>query len=225
MKRVIVAGGGELGSALAKALLAAGNAVTVAESDQAVVAALTAKGLEVSHGDAAVPATLERAGALRADALVACTGRDELNLVISLLARSHFEVPRVVARVNDPENSWLFDSTWGVDARVSAVESMITEITEASGGASTMRLAQISGTEVTLAEVVIEEGSPGLGRTVAALALPTNCRVAALIRGGSSVPWEPGAVLILGDRLVVTVGAGGLEALKGLFHSVTGSGH
>jgi trk system potassium uptake protein TrkA len=218
MKRVIVAGGGELGAALAKALLAVGNTVTVVESDSLVAAGLRAKGLDVIWGDAAVPAALERAGALRVDAVVACTGRDELNLVISLLARSHFEVPRVVARVNDPDNSWLFDASWGVDAGVSAVGSMIAEITEASGGAATMRLAEISGTDVTLVEVAIEEGSAGLGRPVSALALPPTCQVAALIRGGSSVPWEPGVVLAVGDRLVVVTAAGGSEALNSLFY-------
>jgi trk system potassium uptake protein TrkA len=80
------------------------------------------------HGDALVPSTLEEAGALRADALVACTQSDEDNLVISLLAKKRFNVPRVIARVNDPANDGLFDHSWGVDALVSPATSLVSMI-------------------------------------------------------------------------------------------------
>jgi len=221
VKRVIVAGAGELGMAVARALMMAANSVTVVELEASVAAQLPAAGLEVVHGDAAVPSTLERAGALRADVVVACTGRDEVNLVICLLARSHFEVPRVVARVNDPENGWLFDQSWGVDAAVSAVASLIAQISEASGAAATVQLAQIAGTDVAVTEVAIEEGARGVGTLVADLTLPPFCSLAALVRGGRPLPLDPGVRLAVGDRLVVVVnGAGGTQALNQVFYPV-----
>jgi trk system potassium uptake protein TrkA len=75
--------------------------------------------------------TLEAAGALRADVLVACTRSDEDNLVISLLAKKHFNVPRVIARVNDPANEVLFGESWGVDALVSPSTALVSLIRQA----------------------------------------------------------------------------------------------
>jgi trk system potassium uptake protein len=84
------------------------------------------------RGDAVVPSTLEAAGALRADVLVACTRSDEDNLVISLLAKRHFNVPRVIARVNDSANESLFNESWGVDALVSPSTTLVSMIRQAT---------------------------------------------------------------------------------------------
>jgi trk system potassium uptake protein TrkA len=85
-------------------------------------------GLRSVRGDPTVPATLEAAGALRADVLIAGTTSDETNLVVSLLAKKHFSIPRVIGRVNDAANEDLFGQAWGVDALVSpstAIVSMV----------------------------------------------------------------------------------------------------
>ena len=89
-------------------------------------------GLRAVHGDALVPSTLEAAGALRADVLVACTQSDEDNLVISLLAKKRFNVTRVIARVNDPANDELFNHSWGVDALVSPATALVSMIRQES---------------------------------------------------------------------------------------------
>jgi len=117
--RVIVIGGAGLAEQVAQALERAGDEVTVVGTDPAREVALSKAGVRAVLGDALVPATLEAAGALRSDVLVACTQSDEDNLVIALLAKKHFNVPRVIARVNDPANEVLFDQSWGVDALVS----------------------------------------------------------------------------------------------------------
>ncbi len=108
--RVIVVGGAGLPDQVAAALRNAGDEVTVAE------------------GDPIVPATLEAAGALKADVLAVLTQSDEDNLVISLLAKRRCHIPRVVARVNDPANEALFDSSWGVDALVSPASALVSMI-------------------------------------------------------------------------------------------------
>jgi trk system potassium uptake protein len=111
--KVIVVGGAGLPEQVAAALRDAGDEVTV---------------IDAAGGDPLVPATLEAAGALKADVLAAITPSDEDNLVISLLAKRRFDVPRVVAQVNDPQNEALFDASWGVDALVSPATTIVSII-------------------------------------------------------------------------------------------------
>lgn len=139
---IVVAGGGAVGAQLAQALEAAGNEVAVVEAESERAASLSAAGLKVITGNACVATTLEAAGALRADVLVACTGSDEENLVISVLAKRHLEIPRVVARVNDDANRWLFDDPWGVDAAISQASALVAVIEEATGSAKAAQLAE-----------------------------------------------------------------------------------
>jgi trk system potassium uptake protein TrkA len=126
--RVIVIGGAGVAEQVADALEKAGDEVTVIDTDAGRESALAKAGLRAVRGDATIPATLEAAGALRAEVLVACTRSDEDNLVISLLAKRHFNVPRVIARVNDPANEVLFGESWGVDALVSPSTALVSMI-------------------------------------------------------------------------------------------------
>jgi trk system potassium uptake protein TrkA len=123
--RVIVAGGGVVGAQIARALVASDHQVIVIENESARAAILKAEGLEIVTGNASVATSLEAAGALRADVLVACTERDSENLVISVMAKRHLEIPRVVARINDDANRWLFDGSWGVDAAISSAGALV----------------------------------------------------------------------------------------------------
>lgn len=132
-RRVVVAGGGAVGAQLARALAETGAQVTVVEADAARADVLSAPagaepGLVVVPGNAAVAGTLEAAGALAADVLVACTGSDAENLVIALVAKRLLDVPRVVARLNDEADRWLFDGSWGVDVVVSAVSALVAAV-------------------------------------------------------------------------------------------------
>lgn len=129
---IVVAGGGTLGEQVASALEGSGNEVVVVEIDPGRAASLARRGLKVVAGDAAVAGALEAAGALRAEVLVACTGSDQENLVVSLLAKRRLEIPRVVARVNDDTNRWLFDESWGVDAAISQASALVSLIEEAT---------------------------------------------------------------------------------------------
>jgi trk system potassium uptake protein TrkA len=126
--RIIVIGGSGLAEQVADALHRAGDEVTVIDTEPGRESALAKAGLRAVRGDALVPATLEAAGALRADVLVSCTRSDADNLVISLLAKKHFNVPRVIARVNDRANDELFDQSWGVDALVSPATALVSMI-------------------------------------------------------------------------------------------------
>ena len=128
--RVAIAGAGNVGLFIANDLRAAGHEVLLMEQNPSVKArAETADGIEWHVGDACEVSSLREAGLERCDVIVAATGDDEDNLVISLLAKQEFAVPRVIARVNHPQNEWLFNENWGVDLSVSTPH-LITALVE-----------------------------------------------------------------------------------------------
>ena len=138
---VIVVGAGRLGRQFARVLAGAGNAVTVVDQNPATAGKVDTRFVA---GDGCEPTVLEEAGAYAADLLVATTGEDEDNLVVSLLAKRQFQVARVVARINDADNTWLFDERWGIDVAVPSAAPLISLIEEATGAFDTVSLRSAS---------------------------------------------------------------------------------
>jgi trk system potassium uptake protein len=202
--RVVVVGAGRLGQQIANALSATHNEVTLIESDRALAERL--EGMtkaRVLLGDAADPTVLEEAGALRADVLVSVAGEDQVNLVVSLLAKRHFDVPRVVARVNDPDNEWLFGEQWGIDVAVSASASLLSLIEEATSTVDTVGLLRLGTAGVGFIESTITTQSSAAGKALSELPLPTGAIVAAVLRQGQ--PTVPGGsfTLEVGDEVII----------------------
>src|SRR4029077_20601325 len=135
------------------------------------------------EGDACEVSTLHDAGLADADVVVAATGDDEDNLVVSLLAKQEFAVPRVVARVNHPKNRWLFNETWGVDVSVSTPHILTALVEEAVSVGSLVRLVQFEGGGAHLVEVTLADDSPARGRPLAELSVPREASVVAIVRG------------------------------------------
>ena len=123
--RVVIAGAGKVGRSISRELLANGHQVLLVDRDAAAIQPHRVAGAEWMHADACEFAALEEAQLTSADVVVAATGDDKANLVISLLAKTEYGVPRVVARVNHPKNEWLFDASWGVDVAVSQPRLMV----------------------------------------------------------------------------------------------------
>lgn len=215
---IIVAGGGAVGEQVAQALQASGNTVAVIETDAARASTLQARGMQVVTGNACGPRRLEAAGALHADVLVACTGRDEDNLVISVMARRHFEIGRVVATVRDDTNRWLFDQGWGIDAAISSASALVGLIEEATGSARTVRIADLADLGLILVEVNVTAGSAAADATVTELSLPDSDTVAAVIRHGRAMPVEGSLRLAVGDRVLVVTDPGGEDAVHDAFY-------
>jgi trk system potassium uptake protein len=202
--RAIVVGAGRLGQEMANALAVEHNEVTIVETDRMLVERLRGNcKARVLLGDAANPVVLEEAGALRADVLVAVAGQDQVNLVISLLAKRHFDIPRVVARVNDAENRWLFNERWGVDVAVSASATLLSLIQEATSAADTVGLLTLGKAGVGLIETTLTEQSSAVGKKLADLPLPPGSIVATVVRAGQ--PNVPGGSFVLqpGDEVLV----------------------
>jgi trk system potassium uptake protein len=218
---VIVAGGGTIGQRVAQAVHAAGNTVALVEESPARAAELAARGLQVVTGNACAPGKLEAAGALHADVLVACTGRDEDNLIVSVMARRHFEVPRIVATVRDDANRWLFDASWGVDAAISAASALVTLIEEATGSAQTIRLADLAGSGLALVETNITAASAARGKTVADLRLPPGDTVATVVRHGRTVRADPALRFRTGDQVLVVTSLDGEKRVHDAFYPGT----
>jgi trk system potassium uptake protein TrkA len=218
---IVVAGAGTVGEQVAVALAGAGNAVALVDVDPERAAQLAGRGFTVTTGDAGVADTLEEAGALRADVLVACTGRDDDNLVISLLARRRLEVPRVVALVNDEGHRWLFDDTWGVDAAISSAGSLVNLIEEATGSVRIVRLADLSAIGLVLVEATVTAASAARGRPLSDLALVHGDLVAAVVRHGRSMPAAEVQHLRSGDRVLVLTAPDGEERVHRAFYPDT----
>ncbi len=207
--RVIVAGGGSVGRFIAEQLLAAGHEVVLLDNDPAVVRRARSegepKGVAWILGDACEVDLLARAGAESADVVAAVTGDDEDNLVISLLAKQEFGVPRVVARVNNPKNEWMFNDSWGVDVSVSTPHLLTALVQEAVSVGTFIRLLSFEGGRARLAEVTLADDSPARDREIVELGLPRDSTVVAVIRSERVVVPRGDTVIRAGDEVLVLV--------------------
>ncbi|MGZ8734251.1 MAG: potassium channel family protein, partial [Acidimicrobiia bacterium] len=152
--RVAIAGAGNVGTFIAEELTKNGHQVLLIEQSPEVAARLKlSEDIEVRVADACEVASLKEAGLESCDVVVAATGDDEDNLVVSLLAKTEFAVPRVIARVNHPKNEWLFTEAWGVDLSVSTPHLITALVDEAVSVGRLVRLFQLEGGQVRLVEV------------------------------------------------------------------------
>ena len=206
---VMVVGGGKTGSHLAGLLLAGGHGACVIDDREDVVAKLRRElpADVVVPGDGADPDVLERAGIRRADVVAAVTGDDEDNLVIATLARSEFSVRRVIARVNNPRNAWLYTPEMGVDVALNQADLMAKLIAEEMSLGDMMILVKLRRGEVSLVEERIEAGAPAAGKTVRELAIPAGCTLAAVIRKGEVLAPRGDTVLYPQDEVIALVRA------------------
>src|ERR671915_381512 len=201
--RIAVAGAGNVGSFVAEDLSAKGHDIVVIEQDPAVIDIVKPE-LDVSwvKGDACELYTLDSAVLSSCEVVVAATGDDEDNLVISLLAKQEFAVPRVVARVNHPDNEWLFTESWGVDVAVSTPHLLTSLVEEAVSVGDLVRLLRLEQGKVALLEVTLAEGSPADGKTMRELSLPADSTLVAVVRDRHVIAPTPETPLQIGDEIL-----------------------
>lgn len=214
---VVIAGGGVVGTAVAQDLCAGGHHVLILESDGDLVAKLSpTMQCDWYEGDACEVATLQAAGVADADVVVAATGDDEDNLVVSLLAKQEFAVPRVIARVNHPKNYWLFNETWGVDVSVSTPHLMTALVEEAVSVGTLVRLLHFAEGKARLVEVTLAEDTPALGRSIAELGMPRDSSLVAVVRSGRVVVPRGDTVIEPGDEVIALVTEQSEEAVRAI---------
>ena len=202
--KVAIAGAGNVGTFIAADLKESGHEVILIEVDPDLVARLKPN-LDVTWfaADACEVSTLQRAGIESVDVVVAATGDDEDNLVVSLLAKQEFAVPRVVARVNNPKNHWLFNQSWGVDIAVSTPHLLTALVEEAFSVGSLVRLLQLGDGEARLVEVTLATSSPAAGRSIASIDIPRDATIVAVVRNRHVEIPQPDTVLSVGDEVIV----------------------
>lgn len=223
--RVIIVGGGRTGSYLAQLLKEDGHEVALLEKSAQVFNRLVAK-IEVRHfqADGCDPAKLEEAGARGADLLVAVTGDDEDNLVISWLAKTVFQIKRVIARVNNPRNQWLFTPEWGVDIPISGVQVISKLIEEEATLGDVVTLLKLREGEVAIVELKLPATSPVVGRALSEIALPENTVLVAVLRDKQILIPTAKTVFQSGDELLAVTAVTKEAELRDLLVSGTASG-
>jgi len=164
--------------------------------------------------DACEVSSLHEAGLAEVDVVVAATGDDEDNLVVSLLAKQEFAVPRVVARVNHPSNQWLFNEAWGVDVSVSTPHLLTALVEEAVSVGSLVRLLQFQ--DARLVEVRLDDDSPALGQAISELGMPRDATVVAIVRERHVIVPRGETAMQPHDEVLVLVTPESEEAVKKL---------
>src|ERR1700722_6724378 len=201
--KVAIAGAGNVGTSIASDLHDAGHDVLIIEQDAALVTKLRHTiDIRWFEGDACEVSTLKRAGLADADVVVASTGDDEDNLVVSLLAKREFAVPRGGARATPPKNRWLFNETWGVDVSVSTPHLLTALVEEAVSVGSLVRLLQFAEGEARLVEVTLADDSPAKGRALSELDFPRDATIVAVVRESRVVVPRGDTVLYASDEVI-----------------------
>jgi trk system potassium uptake protein TrkA len=211
----VIVGGGRGGSYLAGDLQVQGYQVKLVDRRPEVVAKLRQEiGGDVICGDGCSPEILEQIGAAKADLLVALTHNDEDNLVVCRLAKHHFHVPRVIARVNNPLNEWLYTKAWGVDVAISQVHLTSKLIEEEIGLGELVTLLKLNRGEAALVELRLPETSPCRGKTIRDLNFPSDTVIVSVIRGGKLIIPRGDTVLEAGDEILAVSTVAAENALK-----------
>ena len=212
--KVAIAGAGNVGQFIANDLADAGHEVLLIEQDPSVISrsAPTLTGpwgnggsIEWRTADACEVSSLREADLGSVDVVVAATGDDEDNLVISLLAKQEFAVPRVVARVNHPKNEWLFNENWGVDVSVSTPHLILALTEEALSVGSLVRLLQLEKGRARLVEVTLANDSPVIGPMIRELDVPRDATFVAVLREDHVVVPRGDTVFRAGDEVIALV--------------------
>ncbi|MEE2037202.1 TrkA family potassium uptake protein [Nocardiopsis sp. CT-R113] len=224
--RIAIAGAGSVGRSIAKELAGSGHDVLLIDRDTRAIGLDDLPQVEWLLADACELATLEDARLGDFDVVVAASSDDKVNLVVSLLAKTEFDVDRVIARINDPENEWLFNETWGVDLAVSPprlIADLVEGVPDDPDEEGT--LPPLPGAEI--AESVLHAASPFAGASEAELtgALPEGVALVAVLGPGGVRPPDPGRTLSVGNTVVFLADPEALGPLETLLGPVDDPGN
>jgi len=204
--RVVIAGAGSVGRSIARELLAHGHEVTLIDRQPSAMRIAQVADAEWLLADACELPTLTEAKVDECDVVVAATGDDKANLVISLLAKTEYGVPRTVARVNNPKNEWMFDESWGVDVAVSTPRIMTAMVEEAVAVGDLVRIFTFHQSGADILELTLPAGSPFAGVRVGQVVWPTDTVLACIVRGDQPIAPSADDTLEEGDELLFVTG-------------------
>ena len=204
--RVAITGAGNVGQHVAASLHSSGHDVLLIEQTQSVLDRATLDdGIEWYVGDACEVSSLREAGLEKCEVLVAATGDDEDNLVVSLLAKQEFGIPRVIARVNHPKNEWMFTENWGVDLFVSTPHLITAMVEEAVSVGKLVEILRFEGGLARLVEVTLADDASVVGRSIAETEVPREATIVAILRADHLIVPRGESVFEPGDEVLALV--------------------
>ncbi|SDQ50068.1 TrkA family potassium uptake protein [Quadrisphaera sp. DSM 44207] len=214
--RVVIAGAGNVGRSIAQELLDHGHRVLLIDRDPRAMKMGSVPQADWLLADACETSSLREAGLQGADVVVAATGDDKANLVMSLLAKTEYAVPRTVARVNHPKNEWMFDEAWGVDVAVSTPRIMTALVEEAVSVGDLVRMFTFQQGQAAMVELTLPAGSTLAGTRVGDVPWPADTVLVGIIRAGRPIAPTPDDALEGRDELLLLTVAESEAALQAL---------
>ncbi len=214
--RVAIAGAGAVGRSVARELITNGHKVLLIDREPVAIKPERVPDAEWLLADACELSSLEEAKLESCDVVIAATGDDKVNLVTSLLAKTEFGVPRTVARVNHPNNEWLFTEAWGVDVNVSTPRIMSALVEEAVTVGDLVRLFTFRQGNANLVELTLPTDSPYVGRPVGLIPWPENCALVTILRDGQVYTPDPEQPIESGDELLFVAASETENALESM---------
>lgn len=217
--KVIIIGGGKVGAYIANLLLNNNCSVKVIENRPEVYAKLRKEIPEdnIVYGGGTDPDILESAGIEDANVVAAVTGADETNLVASTIAKFEFGVSRVIARVNNPQNAWLFNSGMGVDVGLNQADLMAHLVVEEMDIKSILTLFKINRGDYAIVQMNVDVSSKAVHKMVKDLVKPVNAVLIAISRGDDTIIPRGDTVINEGDKILVLADQGAQVAISKLF--------
>lgn len=204
--RVVIAGAGSVGRSIAREL-SRSHDVALLDREASAIRVASVPNVEWLLADACDPGALIEAGIENCDIVVAATGDDKSNLVISMLSKLVYGVPRVIARVNNPRNEWLFDESWGVDVPVSTPRIMTTLVDEALSEGDLVRMTRFHRSGASLFQTHLPETAPAVGLSVGEVVLPAGTVITSVVRDGIPLSAERDLTLETGDQVLIILSA------------------
>ena len=200
--KVIIAGAGSVGRSIAKELVQSGHDITIIDRHPSAMKVASVPEAEWQLDDACELTSLQRANLDEADVVVATTGDDKVNLVVSLLAKTEFGVERVIARVNNPKNEWLFDESWGVDVAVSTPRVIAPYVEDAVANGRLATVMHFHRSGAALLQTTLPPKAPIVGLAVSDVVLPPSIVLNAIVRDGVPFTAEPDLTVEAGDQVL-----------------------
>jgi len=215
----IIVGGGKVGSYLASLLLIQKHQLKVIECRKDRIALLekSIPSEMLLLGSGSDPNVLDAAGIRKANVVSAVTGSDETNLVVCSLARQEFNCPRVIARVNNPKNAWLYTPYMGVDVALNQADLLAHLISEEMSIGDMMTLMKLRRGQFSLVEVIIPPGVKAASMAIKDLPLPQECVIVAIFRKSKMIIPRGPTIMEVGDEVLIIADKSGAEQVAELF--------
>jgi trk system potassium uptake protein TrkA len=220
--KVIIVGGGQVGAYIADLLLKNKFSVKVIENRENVLDKLKRVIPEdiIVHGSGTDPNILESCGIAETDVVAAVTGSDETNLVASTIAKFEFGVPRVIARVNNPQNAWLFNSGMGVDVGLNQADLMAHIVVEEIDLKNMLTLMKINRGDYSIVQVKVDDQSEALNKAIKDLVIPIKAVLIAISRGKDVIIPRGDTIVNAGDKILAFADEDAQITLNELFGSL-----